>query len=139
MKRFLPILAGAAALFAAAPAHADAVPKVQLGTWCVSDDDRGSFIEDEKDRVNCVEGEKPGRILQIKRDRFDWISEGEVCSFVSVKHTKSWWANSTKAKYPEEWNPVTRIKMMCGGSSRHQYEIVYNKGTLRLAEMLSWD
>lgn len=138
----LAIILGAAALLAAAPAQADEIPKVQLGSWCVHDD-RGIPIENQSEREECVEGEPAGRILTLKRDRFDWIGgpiEDRSCRIISVKRTKTQYALSTKARFPDEWNPVVQIKVRCAGNPLDEkYEIVNIKTVLHLSRMLSRD
>jgi hypothetical protein len=141
--KLIAILLGAVAVLASAPVHADEIPKVQLGTWCVGDRGRGTQIATEEDREICVEDEKVGRILEFKRDRFDWTGGlvlDERCKIKSVKRTKTQFALSTKARFPDEWNPVVQIKVRCAGNSLDEkYELVNIKGVLYVNKMLSRD
>jgi len=136
------ILLGAVAVLVAAPVHADEIPKVQLGSWCVHDN-RGSPIKTQEERELCVEDEPTGRILELKRDRFDWIgglTVDRLCKIKSVKRTKTQFALSTKARFPDEWNPAIRIKVRCDNEALdEQWEVVNIKGVLHLSRMLSRD
>ena len=99
--------------------HADEFPKYQLGTWCVHDN-RGVPITSQEDRELCLEEEPAGSILELKRDRFDWIGgpiEDKACRIKSVKRTKTKYALFTKPETPDDWNTVTRIRVRCRTSA----------------------
>jgi hypothetical protein len=149
MKKLFLLIAGAATLSAAVPAHADPLPKVYVGTWCLSSgfngDAASAFSVDRPD--DCKEmSEKNINATVVKITSNGYTTDVGQCRFLSVRQTKTKLPLSTKAHGPEDWTPVVRIKSECkglgqnGGRPWHkQIELGYAKGTLLFVTMLSDD
>ena len=105
------IIAGCVALslLSAGTAHADPLPNIYLGRWCLDNknsDDRGSvYTEKEWEACQARDGH-----MEINRSGFERYEDS--CKFVSVKYTGEKMPLSTKPR-KEDWVPAVRIFAHC--------------------------
>src|SRR5215470_17135082 len=113
IMRKLLLASIAALLLATGAAHADPLPNIYLGHWCLDNknsDERGSFygaVTTEKEWEACQA--RDGH-MEIKYSGFERYEDS--CKFVSVKHTGEKTPLSTKPR-KEDWVPVVRIFARC--------------------------
>jgi hypothetical protein len=122
-------LTGIAALFlATGTAHADPLPDVYLGRWCLWSGDPVEMygsISTEKEWEACRDRDRHMEITQRSLTRYE-----DSCKFVSIKYTGEKTPMSTKPK-KEDWVPVVRITARCyaeGRTGKEQITLRYIKG-----------
>jgi hypothetical protein len=140
MKKILIFLLLGTTVLAAVPAHADPLPDVYLGGWCLGDSSADP-ITTKEERKECVANDNVS-YLEIKRDGYLELRHyggNQTCKFVSIKQTGEKWPASTKPR-KEDWIPLVRVLARCEerDDKRNVYtynellEMVYSKGVLSM-------
>ena len=127
------LLRTAATLIAlAAPAVADELPVIYLGTWCVSNsDDETGLTPDPASKhpiakVGAEACPNADRIRFMKKG-YDFGKDTETCRFTSVRKTGQSWPRWTKP-LKGDWVPEVDITARCEEGPAVKFRLIWNKG-----------